>query len=744
MDQAARQRNTDGNISSNFGSGNASANRSNRPSKQNRRQDGFNQQSFASALPNGYMWPPPGYNSHQYRNPAYQKQSNYRYRQPSGAPPQKASAPAALPTTKQPLLLKPANASGSNQKSDQNARRFNKSGKSRAYEIDDEPEGEETEEAFPGQEKDVGNYHASEDISYYQPPSYNDPEDEDDNAAYLATPVICPRDIRCRRCGTAYPSNNKLHEHLRTKCGGRDVTAMAAETGLQKPSSTMINRASSRKLLADTAAGKDTEKPSADDSRNPAADDSGKSFADDSRNPSANASRKPSAADSGKPSADVPIIASDVDFSKDVGTGHGFRGWGYTRMQVALSPTSEAKPVCLDTGAGIILADKQFSKREAPNVPIRTMASPISVRGVGADKYSTSEYAIADVYIPGLDKSGAAVNAKVTREIHLVDNLKAKMLLGTDFIGPEKIDISIPSKTAYIGSCGVTAPLEVRTPRVIVQTPVHARKTTIVPPLTEVTLPVHYTTIPADRDFLFEPEELNLSLYAHLVDSKSKHTIIRNESDNAVHIPRNCRVGRMTELDFPNAFQVYSDDAGEVSDLALKRPSKEHKTGWFKKIIAAAYAATSLLAGNSLPTAAAGTSSPATAPEPSHSSTIQQRKAFHQVGVQLPEACYSSYQPLAFTNLTMPEIPGLPSPETGAPLPPKPPAHVPSEAILSNGITIHRSSDEAVEAFSKLISEYSNIWKDTGYANLPEEHWMKIPLSRTWGIENQARLKYTL
>ena len=657
------------------------------------------------------MWPPPGFNFYQYKNPAYQNQSNYQYRQPSDAPPQKASAPTALPTTKQPLLLKPTNASGSNQKSNQNAKKFNKSDKSRAYQIDDNFENEEAEKAFPDQKKNVDDYHASKNISYYQSPSYNDSKNDDDNAAYLTTPVICSPNIRCRRCDIAYPSNNKLHQHLRTKCESRDATALTVETDLQKAFSTseadlqktfntMTTKASNKKLLANTSLERDPKKPFVNDTEKPFAD------APISTSDFSN----PFAVDFGKPSADVPIIAFSVDFSKDVETGHGFRDWGYTRMQVALSSTDEAKPICLDIGAGIILADKQFFKREAPNVPIRTMASPISVRDVGTDKYSFSEYAIADVYIPDHNKSDAAVKAKITREIHLVNNLKANMLLDTDFIEPEKIDISIPNKTAYIGNCNVTTPLEIRTSRIIVQISVHARKITVVPPYTKVILSIHYTTILNDRDFLFESEELNLSLYAHLINSNSKHILVRNESNKTVHIPRNCRVKRMIELNFLNAFQVDADDADKLSDLALKRPFKEHKTDWFKKVIAAAYAVTSLLADNSLPTAADGDSSLAPAPEPFHNSTIQQREAFCKIGVQLPEACYSSFQPLAFSNLTIPEIPGLSSPETAAPPPPKPFAtSSETETVLSNEVTIHRSSDETVKAFSKLIDEYSDI-----------------------------------
>ena len=47
---------------------------------------------------------------------------------------------------------------------------------------------------------------------------------------------------------------------------------------------------------------------------------------------------------------------------------------------------------------------------------------------------------LLEIYFLGT-RNGVDVRAKITREVHLVDGLKAKMLLGTDIIGPEKIDI---------------------------------------------------------------------------------------------------------------------------------------------------------------------------------------------------------------------------------------------------------------------------------------------------------------
>ncbi len=86
-----------------------------------------------------------------------------------------------------------------------------------------------------------------------------------------------------------------------------------------------------------------------------------------------------------------------------------------------------------------------------------------------------------------------------------------------------------------------------------------------------------------------------LSLYAYIIDTETTSIPVENDGDKAVHIPRNCRLGRVLELDLPNAFQVRTDD--RVAELAVRKASAQHKTDWFKKVLTAAYTATALLVG---------------------------------------------------------------------------------------------------------------------------------------------------
>ena len=94
------------------------------------------------------------------------------------------------------------------------------------------------------------------------------------------------------------------------------------------------------------------------------------------------------------------------------------------------------------------------------------MASPLPVRGIGISKHETSEYVTVPIYLPGVQdtgpNSGSKALACIRRELHLVDNLRANMLVGNDILGPEEIVINIYQKKATVGSCGMTIEIDAR------------------------------------------------------------------------------------------------------------------------------------------------------------------------------------------------------------------------------------------------------------------------------------------
>ena len=120
-----------------------------------------------------------------------------------------------------------------------------------------------------------------------------------------------------------------------------------------------------------------------------------------------------------------------------------------------------------------------------------------------------SEYALVDLWIPSVTLQGETVLAKLRREIHLVDTLRANVLVGMDVIGTEGLVIDVPARRSTIRSCqDVTFPIDVkkRTGKPVKRTVLSASEISL-PPTSVTAVGVRFgDALPPDRDFIFEGE----------------------------------------------------------------------------------------------------------------------------------------------------------------------------------------------------------------------------------------------
>ena len=81
-----------------------------------------------------------------------------------------------------------------------------------------------------------------------------------------------------------------------------------------------------------------------------------------------------------------------------------------------------------------------------------TIEVPLKVRGVGTLLYKISEYIVVLFYLPGTTNNGIKIIGCIRREIYLINNLRAKILISNDIISPKQIIIDIANKLARIDS----------------------------------------------------------------------------------------------------------------------------------------------------------------------------------------------------------------------------------------------------------------------------------------------------
>ena len=418
----------------------------------------------------------------------------------------------------------------------------------------------------------------------------------------------------CRNCNASFRSKSKLHKHLRQDCLTREQKPSAISSPL--PSSCQVDAFS------------------------------------------------------------VEIIDSEATDRNNVGTGLAFRGWNYAHLLIRLLLEAIDEEICADTGCGVTLADKAWLLALLPHVEIRKMASPLRVKGLGSAMHDTNEYVLIPMYIPAT-KGDKRVLCRIYREVHLVDNLKAHMLLGNDIIGPEKIVLDIAQGKAYIGSCGATAAITSKQRGPYQRRIIHARKALAIAPRADALVPIITPQGLPDRDFIFEPtQQRDLTMYAHLIDSHVAEVLVKNETDHVVQVPKKLRLGMLCEIDYENVFFAEPTSQLQQGPCLQKgsaaKPPANYQTGWIKKAATLASVASMTLAGS-----------------------------------------LSALVHHAIAD----------------------PVDIARETKLPNGVTVYGNKQDT-KVLTSLVNEFPTLWEDEGFAKIPEEDWMKLTLRDDW----QARL----
>ena len=308
--------------------------------------------------------------------------------------------------------------------------------------------------------------------------------------------------IDCRKCHQSFKSNNKLHQHLRIGC----KPTRRNESTSTKP--TTMKEATTKHPNAST-------------------------------------------------SLTNEVVESDV--TNDKIAGYGFRGWQYVTAMIKLRQDGPTESICIDTGCTMSIIGREFLQQQLPKAEVRRMTSPITVRGVGQGTHSCNEYVQLDIYLQG------SLIALIHRDVHIVDGMKAKILIGMDVIGPEKINLDIPQRTAFVSSCKNAAiPITV-TPRSSqrVSHLIKAGKNVTISPYTHMMIPIREQDLPPDRDLLFEPVDHSdgIAVYAHIVDCNMATVFARNDSESSINLHQDTLLGTVTEYEVDACFRAHPDVA---------------------------------------------------------------------------------------------------------------------------------------------------------------------------------------
>ena len=276
------------------------------------------------------------------------------------------------------------------------------------------------------------------------------------------------------------------------------------------------------------------------------------------------------------------IFRFNVDVNKNVKSDYDFKKWQYASVDVILIKDMKSLSECINIEAEIILSDITFFKSQIKNISIKTMTSSIIVNELKTTKHSTNKYVIVFMYFPDKDQNDKSATTLITKEIHLVDNLKTNILIENDILESEKFDVFISTSSAHIESCDIIISIFVRNRSTSRIASVHSTKIMIISSQIEQIVRIHKISL-SERDYIFESADVNFFIYSHLIDITIDAILIRNDNNKKIKISRNFRLNKFVELDYINAFQINH----EWSDLALRKSKAQHKSFWLNKVFTA-------------------------------------------------------------------------------------------------------------------------------------------------------------
>ena len=195
-----------------------------------------------------------------------------------------------------------------------------------------------------------------------------------------------------------------------------------------------------------------------------------------------------------------------------------------------------------------------------PHIIIKKIKTTINIRGIGSLKHVTDEYCLINLYVPSIVKGKPSL-AHLRREVHIVDDLKAKILMGVNILGPERILIDVGEEKLLIRSCdNLTADIKVKAKdNVKVRRHIRNQKKMVLlfNTMTRLSIELRTSTPLPNRDYLFELSYLGV--YAYIVDANISFICVKNNTDSAIIIPRYAGLGILVEYNAEYYYTAYPD-----------------------------------------------------------------------------------------------------------------------------------------------------------------------------------------
>ena len=138
----------------------------------------------------------------------------------------------------------------------------------------------------------------------------------------------------------------------------------------------------------------------------------------------------------------IEIVESNAINRVNINIELAFRDWNYAYILVRLSLIATNEEIYIDIGYNVILVDKTWLLVLLSKVEIRRISKALRVKRLDTAIYNTNKYMLVLMYIFDI-KDDINVLYRIVREIHLISNLKAYILIKNDIVDLERIVINV-------------------------------------------------------------------------------------------------------------------------------------------------------------------------------------------------------------------------------------------------------------------------------------------------------------
>ena len=213
--------------------------------------------------------------------------------------------------------------------------------------------------------------------------------------------------------------------------------------------------------------------------------------------------------------------------------------------------------VCVNIDCIMSLIDRRFLDQLKLSISIKKTKSFISIRDIEIAKHLTKDYIQLLMYLFDVVESFLVI-AHFTREMHVVDNLKIKLLLRMNIIDFERFVINLNKRQLSVRSCkNLIATLKITIKdNVRVRRTVRVEKRLIIEVNIVVRMSISIKSHESlfDRDYLFDSKFSDA--YAHVVDNRLSFVCIENSLSIAIIISRHATLSDLIEFEKQEYYQI--------------------------------------------------------------------------------------------------------------------------------------------------------------------------------------------